>query len=74
MGNTFYLMSYLVQGRPARALCDAEMHHGQTRGERKTHNVLKRHVNLRKSGGQFEKVGGNINFTENRGKFTNLSQ
>jgi len=28
-----------VQGRPVRALCDAYMHQGQTRWERKTHKV-----------------------------------
>ena len=28
-----------VQGRPVRALCDAEMHHGQIRGETKAQSM-----------------------------------
>ena len=39
---------------------DAEIHHGETRGKRKTHKVCKKHVNFTKSGG-FAKVGRNNN-------------
>jgi len=39
------------------------MHHGQTRGKRKTQRI-KRHVNFTKSGGKFGKVEGNNNFRE----------
>ena len=46
-----------IQGRPVRALCDAYMHHGRSRGETKTHKVCKKHVNLTKSS-EFGKVGG----------------
>ena len=41
------------------------MHHGQTRGNEKHIKYVKKiHVNLTKSEGKFEKVGGNKNFPE----------
>jgi len=36
------------------------MHHGETRGKRKTQKVCKKHVNVTKSEGKFAKVGGKI--------------
>jgi len=47
----------LNQRRPVSALCDAELHHGQSRGKRNTHKVCKKQVNFTKSGG-FAKAGG----------------
>ena len=40
------------------------MHHGQTRGKRKTHKVCKKHLNFTESGRKFAKVGVNNNFPE----------
>src|SRR6218665_1293998 len=34
--------STLLQGRPVRALCDAYMHHGKSRGKRNRHKVCKK--------------------------------
>ena len=44
-------METVSQGRPVRALGDAEMHHGQSRGERNTQKVCKKQVNFSKTGG-----------------------
>ena len=52
----FYLQGH-GQGRPVRALCDAQMHQGQSRGKQKTNKVCKKHVNFTKSEGKFAKVG-----------------
>src|SRR6218665_3881931 len=43
------------QGRPARALCDAKMHHGQSIGKRKAQEACKQHDNFRNRGGEFAK-------------------
>ena len=48
---------YPIQGRPVRALGDAYMHHGQSRGKRNTHKVWKKQVNFSKTGGKFFKIG-----------------
>jgi len=39
-------------------------------GKRKRHKVCKKHVNFTKPGGKFGKVGGNNNFREIGGKYT----
>src|SRR6218665_1382506 len=56
-----------LQGRPVRALGDAYMHHGQSRGN--TRKVCKKQVNLSKTGGKFVKIGGKEKyFRETGGK------
>jgi len=40
------------------------MHHGETRGKRKSHKACKKHVNLPKTGGNLEKYWGKNNFRE----------
>ena len=44
------------------------MHHGKSRGKRKTHKVCKKHVNSTYSEGKFGKVGGKEKFPEIGGK------
>jgi len=39
--NIIFVVIRWLQGRPVRALCDAEMHHGQCRREQKTNKVCK---------------------------------
>ena len=49
------------------------MHHGQSRGKRKTQKVCK-NVNLPKTEGKFVKVGGKNNFFRNRGEMYPTSE
>jgi|SRR6218665_1852129 len=50
------------------------MHHGQTRGKRKTHKVCKKHVNFTKSRGEICKSRGEIIIFPNRGKCTETAK
>ena len=43
------------QGLPVRALRDAQMHYGQSRGNEKYIKYVKKHVNFTKLGEKFEK-------------------
>ena len=47
-----------MQGRPVRALCDAYMHHGQTRGNEKHIEYVQNTQILREQAGHLEKYGG----------------
>ena len=59
----FANLSNLASGRPVCALCDALMHHGQSRRKRKTHKVCKSHAHFTKSGRKFGKVEGKETFS-----------
>jgi len=47
-----------MQGRPVRALCDADMHHGQTRGNEKHIKYVKKTCKFYEIRGKFAKAWG----------------
>src|SRR6218665_1929136 len=49
------------------------MHHGQSRGKRKTHKVCKKHVNFTKSGREIWKISGMKN-SRNRGEIIKIAK
>ena len=48
--TSFDLLEVEEQGRPVRALCDASMHHGKSRGGKNTRKVCKKTLILRNQG------------------------
>jgi len=55
---------YRQRRPPVRALYDAQMYHGKSRGETKNTYSIQKHANSAKSGGNLLKYEGNSKFSE----------